>query len=56
MKKHISLKAIYKYVVSASDENHSLKKPHLAAKLMDLNRIISFWLRKNIACIAGRLQ
>ena len=44
-KHHMSLKAKYNYVVSASDSNHSLKRPHLAAKLMDLNTTISFWLR-----------
>ena len=44
-KHHVSLKAIYKYVVSASDDNHFLNRLHLAAKIMDLNSTMSFCLR-----------
>ena len=47
-KHHIPLKAKYKYVVIASDVNHSPKRPLLVAKLMDLNTTILFWLRMKI--------
>ena len=41
-KYHILLKANYTYVINASDDNHSLKRPHLVAKLVDLSTTPSF--------------